>query len=60
MSLEEVASRFGLDAHGDLSTRTSPRRGDRPVDDGADWANEAQPGDVSPVFETQNVFTCSS
>jgi len=58
MSLEEVASRFGL------STRTATFNADIPlvagigsVDDGADWAfNEAQPGDVSPVFETQNVF----
>lgn len=58
MSLEKVASRFGL------STRTATFNADIPlvagigrVDDGADWAfNEAQPGDVSPVFETENVF----
>lgn len=58
MSVEEAAQQFGL------STRTATFNADIPivaglgrVDDGADWAfNEAQPGDVSPVFETRDAF----
>ncbi len=58
MSIEEAARHFGL------STRTATFNIDIPivaglgrVDDAADWAfNEAQPGDVSPVFETPDAY----
>ncbi|HEX7119957.1 MAG TPA: peptidylprolyl isomerase [Longimicrobiales bacterium] len=57
-SLEEAAAEFGL------STRTAAFNLELPlvaglgqVYDGADWAfYEAEPGDVSPVFETPRAF----
>ncbi|HEX6940344.1 MAG TPA: SurA N-terminal domain-containing protein [Longimicrobiales bacterium] len=58
MSLEAAAAQQGL------STRTATFNRELPlvaglgqVDEGADWAfNEAEPGDVSPLFETPNAY----
>src|SRR5690606_2749895 len=57
-SVEEAARELGLEA------RTAELNPDLPfiagigaVDDGAEWAFEdAEPGEVSPVFETQSAF----